>query len=191
MAASAKDTKGRILKAAYRLLYREGFARVSMDAIAEASGVTKKTLYYHFDSKDSLTAAVLEHQQRLALAQIQKWGRKSSGTAADYMTALFEDLEKWASQPRWLGSGFTRLTMEMAHLPGHPVRHAASQHKHAVETWLASELESLGARNPQELARQVMLLIEGSLSLILIHRDVSYAKTAARAAVRLLKTETA
>lgn len=160
-----------------------------MDAIAEAAGVTKKTLYYHFDSKDSLTAAVLEQQQGLALTQIQKWGKKSSGTAEDYLAALFKDLEKWASRPRWLGSGFTRLTMEMAHLPGHPVRQAASLHKHAVEAWLSSKLQTMGARNPQELSCQVVLLIEGALSLILIHRDPSYARAAARAAVRLVNTE--
>lgn len=191
MVASARDTKGRILRAGYGLLYKEGFARVSMDAIAEAAGVTKRTLYYHFDSKDTLTAAVLEHQHQHALAQIQKWGRKSSGNAAAYLTALFEDLENWASRPRWMGSGFTRLTMELAHLPGHPARHAADQHKFAVESWLSSELKSMGAQDPQELARQVMLLIEGCLSLILIHRDVSYAKSAARAAVRLTEGEAA
>lgn len=188
MVASAKDTKVRILRAAYRLLYKEGFARVSMDAIADAAGVTKRTLYYHFDSKDTLTAAMLEHQHQYALAQIQKWGRNSSKTAADYLTALFDDLEHWASQPRWLGSGFTRITMELAHLPGHPARRAANDHKYAVEAWLACELKLLGALNAQELARQVMLLIEGSMSLILIHGDASYAKSAARAAVRLIET---
>jgi AcrR family transcriptional regulator len=190
MAASGKDTKSRILGAGYRLLYKEGFARVSMDAIAEAAGVTKRTLYYHYDSKDTLTAAVLEHQHQHALAEIKRWGRKSSGTAAEYLTALFEDLESWASRPRWMGSGFTRLTMELAHLPGHPARQAANRHKYAVESWLSFQLKSLGAQDPQELARQVMLLIEGSLSLILIHRDAGYAKTAARAAVRLIETET-
>lgn len=191
MVASAGDTKTRILRAGYRLLYKEGFARVSMDAIAEAAGVTKRTLYYHFDSKDTLTAAVLDHQHQHALAQIQRWGTKSSETAPEFLAALFEDLETWASQPRWLGSGFTRLTMELAHLPGHPARHAADRHKIEVENWLSSELKSLGVQNSQEISRQVMLLIEGSMSLILIHGDTSYAKSAARAAVRLVEAESA
>ena len=50
-----------ILTSAYRLFHRHGFNRVSMDEIAAAAGVTKRTLYYHFRSKDSLLAAVL-HQ---------------------------------------------------------------------------------------------------------------------------------
>lgn len=69
------------------------------------------------------------------------------------------------------------------------VRQAASLHKHAVEAWLSSKLQTMGARNPQELSCQVVLLIEGALSLILIHRDPSYARAAARAAVRLVNTE--
>jgi AcrR family transcriptional regulator len=162
-----------------------------MDAIAEAGGVTKRTLYYHFESKDALAAAVLEHQHLYTLAQIQSWGKGSAENAADYLRTLFEQLENWASKPRWLGSGFTRLTMELADLPGHPVRHAAHQHKSAVEDWLAGELKRLDAPCPNELARQVMLLIEGCLSLTLIHGDTTYVSAAAHAANQLANCETA
>jgi len=189
MARSGIKTKIRILTVAYGLFYKEGFARVSMDAIADAVGVTKRTLYNHFESKDALVAAVLDHQHLHALARIQDWGKETAETPAELVTALFENLEKWASMPRWLGSGFTRLTMELADLPGHPARHAARQHKAVVEQWLTEELSTLGARHPQELGRQVMLLIEGCLSLILIHGDASYAATAMRAAIRLADHE--
>ena len=73
MARSSNTTKERILQAGYGLLYREGFTRTSLDAIAAAAGVTKRTLYYHFDSKDALVAAVLESQQARALEHIQGW----------------------------------------------------------------------------------------------------------------------
>lgn len=191
MPRPARATRSRILSAAYELFYKEGFARVSMDAIAEAGGVTKRTLYYHFVSKDALAAAVLDHQHLHALARIQRWSKSSAETPADYLAALFEQLEIWTSEPRWHGSGFTRLTMELADLPGHPVRDAARQHKSAVEGWLASELKRLGARHPKRLARQVMLLIEGCLSLILIHGDTSYVSAAAQAADQLANCKTA
>jgi AcrR family transcriptional regulator len=191
MPRSASTTRSRIVSAAYGLLYKEGFARVSMDAIAEAGGVTKRTLYYHFESKDALAAAVLDHQHLHALASIRQWGEMSAETPADFLAALFERLETWASEPRWLGSGFTRLTMELADLPGHPVRRAAHRHKSAVETWLTGELQRLGARDPEVLARQVMLLTEGCLSLVLIHGDTTYVPAAAQAAKQLAERETA
>jgi len=190
MSRIVRDTRDRILSAAYGLLYKEGFSRVSVDAIADAAGVTKRTLYYHFDSKDALVAAVLDHQHALALAQIQEWASESAESSAAFLADLFAALGAWAREPRWLGSGFTRLTMELADLPGHPARRAAHQHKAAVEDWLAERLAALGAQRPEELAREVMLLTEGCLSLILIHGDPGYAEAGARAAVRLAEGDT-
>ena len=63
MRRNAVATRKKILNAAYRLLYRRGFARVSMDDIAESARITKRSLYYHFKSKDQLVEAVLEDQQ--------------------------------------------------------------------------------------------------------------------------------
>jgi AcrR family transcriptional regulator len=191
MPRSTISTRDRILSAAYTRFYKEGFVRVSMDAIAEGTGVTKRTLYYHFESKDALAAAVLDHQHLYALAHIQAWSKASAETPADFLRALFQQLEVWASEPRWLGSGFTRLTMELADLPGHPVRRAAHQHKLAVESWLAGELKRLEARRPEHLARQIMLLIEGCLSLVLIHGDTTYVSAAAQAANQLAECDTA
>src|SRR6185436_12824542 len=63
-----------ILTSAYRLFHRHGFNRVSMDEIAAAARVTKRTLYYHFRSKDDLPGAVLEAQHQLALAAFKTFG---------------------------------------------------------------------------------------------------------------------
>ncbi len=190
MKRSGSDTRTNILSAAYGLFYQEGFSRVSMDEIAAATGVTKRTLYYHFESKDALAGAVLDRQQRYAIALIQKWGDPSLKSCPEYLTTLFDQLQVWVSEPEWLGSGFTRLTMELADLPGHPARLAAQEHKTSVEKWLSKELENMGAIDPTELARQVMLLIEGCLALTLIHGDASYVSAASEAASRLAMYKT-
>lgn len=187
----ASETRNHILSIAYGLFYREGFARVGVDAIAEAAGITKRTLYNHFDSKDTLVAAVLEQQHTQVLVQIRGWADADAATAAEFLSSLFRSLEAWAEQPRWLGSGYTRLTMELADRPGHPARRAAQRHKAAVEQWLGAEFNRLSMEEPAELARQVMLLVEGCLSLMLIHGDRSYAATAARAALLLAQTSPA
>ena len=54
MPRSGEPTRKRILDAAYVLFRRKGYTRVSMDEIAAATAVTKRTLYYHFRSKDEL-----------------------------------------------------------------------------------------------------------------------------------------
>ena len=93
-----------------------------MDGIAAAAGVTKRTLYYHFESKDAVLAAVLDRQSEHALALFRRMGRKPAASQAELLDVVFGGIERWAAKRRWLGSGYTRLTMELADLPGHPAR---------------------------------------------------------------------
>jgi AcrR family transcriptional regulator len=187
MPRSSEPTRQIILDAAYTLFRRKGYTRVSMDEIAAASAVTKRTLYYHFTSKDHLLAAVLEAQHRLALAAFRTFGEKLGGSPEDIVDALFRDLAAWSDRPRWAGSGFTRLVIELADMPGHPARVIARRHKVLLEAHLAELLERAGLDAPRERAREIWLLSEGAISLILVHRDRSYAAAAGRAAKELLR----
>ena len=189
MARSAEDTRNRILETAYDLFYRKGFTRVGVDLIAESAGITKRTLYSHFASKDALLAAVLERHHELALARIRTWADRLSGDLDTLLESLFDALGRWAATPRWAGAGFTRLVMELADLPGHPARAIARRHKAAVEAWLAGELARRGVAEPAARAREVQLLLEGSQSLMLIHGDRTIVTAAAAAAKRLVRRE--
>lgn len=186
MPRSSERTRQRILDAAYLLFRRRGYTRVSMDEIAAATTVTKRTLYYHFTSKDSLLAAVLEAQHRLALAAFRTFGDSLSGSPEEIIDTLFNDLAVWSDKPRWAGSGFTRLVVELADLPGHPARVIARRHKAMLEAHLAALFAKTGVNAPRDRAREVWLLSEGAISLILVHRDRSYAAAAAQAAKALL-----
>ena len=187
MPRSATDTRRRILDAAYRLFRRQGYSRVSMDEIAAATTVTKRTLYYHFKSKDQLLADVLEDQHHLAFAAFRTFGDRLSGSPEEIVDGLFGQLAVWADKPRWAGSGFTRLVIELADLPGHPARRIARQHKAILEAHLAELLSRAGVERPSELAREIWLLSEGAISLILVHGDRTYAAAAAVAAKRLIR----
>jgi AcrR family transcriptional regulator len=189
MRRSAHATRTKILTAGYRLLYEQGFSRVSMDAIADAAGITKRTLYQHFPSKDGLVAAMLEHHRSHAISLIQSWGDAPASTPIELTVAIFSGLKSWASERKWLSSGFTRLTMELADLPGHPARKAAHLHKQEVEDWLLDSYKRFSLNSPERLAKQIALLIEGCLSLVLIHRDTSYIDDASEAAMQLVKSK--
>ncbi len=179
-------TKERILHAAYELFYRQGFTRVSVDAIADRARVTKRTVYYHFDSKDALIAGVLGVMDANLMRQFRDWIGPEAVTAPDVVARVFARLGDWADRPGWLGSGFTRITSELADMRGHPARTAASRHKAAVENWLAGELGARGAGAPERLAREVMILIEGAMALSLIHGDTGYIRAAGAAALTLV-----
>jgi AcrR family transcriptional regulator len=183
---SAEKTRQRILNAAYVLFRQRGYSRVSMDEIAVATTVTKRTLYYHFKSKDHLLAAVLEAQHELALRAFKTFGDRLSGSPEAIIEGLFRELAVWSDRPRWAGSGFTRLVVELADLPGHPARAIARRHKALLEGQLAELLAKAGVRRARERAREIWLLSEGAISMILVHGDRSYAEAAARVARMLI-----
>jgi AcrR family transcriptional regulator len=186
MPRSGEPTRQRVLSAAYALFRRKGLARASMDEIAAASGVSKRALYQHFDSKDSLLEAVLEGQHPLALAAFRTFADQLAGTPEEIIDALFADLARWSAKPRWSGSGYTRLAIEVADLPGHPARTIARRHKAMLEDHLMELLARAQVESPRERAREVLLLLEGPMVLILIHQDPSYAEASAAAARRLV-----
>ncbi len=186
MPKNAGDTRGQILKAAYALFRRKGFTRVSMDEIAASARITKKTLYYHFKSKDALFAAMFESHHELALQAFQTFGDRLKGSPAQIVDALFSDLADWTLKPKWAGSGFTRIAMELADLPGHPARAIAKRHKSILEESLADLLARAKVPAASERAREIWLLSEGAISLILISGDRQYAAAAADAAKRLI-----
>jgi AcrR family transcriptional regulator len=187
MPRSAAATRKRILEAAYRLFRRRGFGRVSMDEIASVAKLTKRTLYHHFRSKDDLLADVLEAQHELALQAFRTFGDRLSGSPEAIVQGMFRELAVWADRPRWTGSGFTRLVIELADLPGHPARVIARRHKAQLESCLAELLERAGVVRSKELARAVWLLSEGAISLILVHGDRGYSSSASEAAKTLVE----
>jgi AcrR family transcriptional regulator len=187
MPRSAEQTRKRILEGAYKLFRRQGYSRVTMDAIAAEARFTKRTLYHHFNSKDQLLASVLEAQHHLALQAFRTFGDRLSGSAESIVEGMFRELAVWADRPRWAGSGFTRLVIELADLPGHPARQIARRHKAQLERCLGELLERSGVRQSGELARAIWLLSEGAISMILVHGDRGYSDAASDAANTLVR----
>ena len=170
------------------LFRRRGYSRVTMNDIAAEARFTKRTLYHHFESKDQLLSQVLTAQHQLAIAAFKTFGDRLSGSPEAIVKGMFRELAVWADRPRWAGSGFTRLVIELADLPGHPARLIARRHKAALERCFCALLERSGVRRAAELARAIWLLSEGAVSLILVHGDHGYSAAASEAAVTLLRS---
>ncbi|CAN7690332.1 TetR/AcrR family transcriptional regulator [Aminobacter sp. LjRoot7] len=187
MKTAGKPTRQRIVDAASKLFYGEGIRAVSVDAVAEKAGLTKRTLYYHFQSKDELIAAYLDGRDQPNLALFQRWFEEAEGGIDQKIRAIFENLAKSARHPRWKGCGYLRTAAELADMPGHPAIKTGIAHKKRVEAWLASAFAAEGVRSPELLARQIILLLDGCFAIVLLNRDASYMETAGEAAATLVK----
>jgi len=190
MTPSVPATRDRIVSAAAKLFYSEGIRAVSVDAVAEKAGVTKRTLYYHFASKDDLIAAYLDGRDQPNLALFKRWFSEADGDVADKVRGVFYALAKSSRHPRWKGCGFLRTCAELANMPGHPAMKVGVAHKKRVEDWLNDVLEAVGLETrARTLARQIILLLDGGFAVVLLHRDPSYMETAGEAAHALVRME--
>lgn len=190
MPRSGDHTRDRIVKAANALFYRHGIRAVSVDAIAEKAGITKKSLYYHFRSKDDLVEAYLVSRDQPNLTQFRRWFEESEGCAADRIAAIFRNVAKSATGRKWKGCGFLRTASELVDTPGHPAVAAARSHKRKLEAWLAEAMQDLGVMDAGRIARQVVLLLDGAFSAMLVHYDTDYVESAGEAASTLVRHAT-
>lgn len=185
MSRTTERTRERILDAGFQLFFREGYARVSMDVIAAQARMTKRTLYNHFESKDELLGAVLESQSRRSISRFRDWASETDTTVAGFVDQYFKKTYVWASSKRWRGSGFARLSMELADLPGHPARRVAAQHKADLEQWIESEFRVRRSPDPMRDARTLSIIMEGAIVLALISGNPDYILQAGIAALKL------
>jgi AcrR family transcriptional regulator len=186
MARDARATREQIIQAADALFYGEGIRGASMDAIAEKANVTKRTIYYHFPSKDDLIAAYLAARDEPTFARQAAWLDETQGDLPAQVLGLFENLARAMDTPRWKGCGFIRAAAELAGTPGHPALKIGSAHKKRVEAWLEGRIAAKGLSEPELRARQVLILLDGAAAQVLIHRDPAYALAAGQAAAALV-----
>jgi AcrR family transcriptional regulator len=187
MPRDSSATRQFILSAADELFYAEGFHPVTVDAIAEKAGVTKKTLYYHFRSKDELIAAYLDERDRPTFKRYQKVAGED-GPIAERVDRIFDHLSQAVRTRSWRGCGFIRAASELANMPGHPAVRIARTHKLRFEAWLAEALEAESYANSKVLAQALVILIDGTVAQMLLHRSHVYAD-AAKSAARIMLNE--
>jgi len=90
-ASESLDLRARILREATRLFMASGYNGISMREIAEAVGVSKAGLYYHFKDKEDLFVAIL-HDALQAMQQIVRSARDAGPTARAQIGALVRAL---------------------------------------------------------------------------------------------------
>ena len=181
-----EQTRARILEAAGRLFYRDGIRPVAMDAVAEMAGITKRTLYYHFDSKDDLVVAYLRHTGERLDASLARAMNRRGGSAMDRLLGLFEDLEARFAREEFRGCPFVNAAAELTESA--PARAEAASYKERMRAWFESGARDLGARDPVALSEQLAILLDGAIAIWLVRRDPRAAARAREAALVLLRS---
>ena len=151
----------RILEAASDLFYRHGIRAVGVEAIAEAAGTNKMTLYRHFDSKDELVA---EYLRCLASEAGQFWAGLEAahpGDARAQLRGWLAAMEAHVVDADQRGCALANAAVELPE-KDHPARRVIEQVKAAQRERLIALCGATGAAEPELLADELFLLLEGA-----------------------------
>ncbi len=159
--AERKTARERILDTAADLFYREGIRAVGIDTIIARSGVAKMSLYRNFASKDELVCAYLEDIGGHFWAWWDRVAARHPGDPRARLVGLFTSLGHWIGHPKFRGCPFINTAVEFRD-PDHPGRALVIAHKRRVRDRLRALAEAAGAADPDRLAAQLQLLMEGA-----------------------------
>jgi AcrR family transcriptional regulator len=153
--------RDRILTAAGELFYRHGIRAVGVDAIAEAAGTNKMTLYRHFSSKDELVAEYLRQWAKQADAC---WDRLRELHPGDELAQLGAWLREMADHVASIDERGCALANAAVELPdkSHPARRVIEEFKTAQRMRLVELARTAGLSEPEMLADELHLLLEGA-----------------------------
>jgi AcrR family transcriptional regulator len=143
------------------LFYRRGIHAVGVDAIAEAAGTNKMTLYRHFTSKDELVAACL---RELAAEHDAAWDAVAAAHPGDplgQLTAWLQHIGEWFISESGRGCALANAAVELPD-PNHPARRVVKEHKSAIRERLANLCRDAGLRDPEAVASEAFLVCEGA-----------------------------
>jgi AcrR family transcriptional regulator len=180
-AGDEESARGRLLGAATRLFCKNGINATGIDAIIHEAGTAKTTLYKLFGSKTNLVHAVLESEGKAwrdwFIAAIETGG----GDAQTKLARIFPALKHWFGEDRFYGCPFINAVGEHDK-DQKQFRNIAIRHKKVVLAHIGKLAGEMGAVEPEILAHQLGLLIDGAIVAAMVTRDPGVADTAGLAA---------
>jgi len=156
------DVRERILAAAYELFSRQGTRNVGIDAIVEASGVAKMSLYRHFHSKEQLVAAFMNRrEQRWTVDWLKAEACRRGTSPAGRLLAIFDVFNDWFRSAEFDGCSFVNVLLEYP--SDHPMRQTAGVHLANIRNFLKELAVEAGIEDAQTFADVWHIMMKGSI----------------------------
>ncbi|OLF53597.1 TetR/AcrR family transcriptional regulator [Pseudomonas chlororaphis] len=186
---NSNDTRDIILDVTEKLIYKSGIAATGMDLLVKTAGVSRKSIYRYFTTKDELVVAALRRRDLRWMHWFQS-AVDQAPTPSARLLALFTVLGGWFASEDFRGCAFINTSGETGD-PQDPVRIVAREHKQKLLDYVLGLCtdhvsEEHGAIDPRQLAAQLLILIDGAITVALVMGDRSAADNAQCMARKLL-----
>ncbi|MCE0461040.1 TetR/AcrR family transcriptional regulator [Pseudomonas uvaldensis] len=182
----SNETRDIILDVAEKLIYKSGIAATGMDLLVKTAGVSRKSIYRYFANKDDLIVAALKRRDERWMRWFSTEVDKAPNPRARLLN-LFTVLRGWFDSEGFRGCAFINTSGETGD-PSDPVRQVAKLHKQKLLDYVTRLCVEQGAEDPDALARQLLILIDGAITVALVMGDPRAADNA-RAMVDTLLIE--
>jgi AcrR family transcriptional regulator len=153
--------RARLLAVASELFYRHGIRAVGVEAIAEAAGTNKMTLYRHFPSKDELVAECLRQVAREGERRWTRYQAAYPGNPLAQIRAWLAEVAGILTDKNHRGCALANAAIELPEKT-HPARRVVEGFKLGQRKHLADLCKSAGLKDPEMLADELYLLLEGA-----------------------------
>jgi AcrR family transcriptional regulator len=183
-------TRDKVVDTAIELFYVDGYHAIGVDRILAESGVEEAALAEHFDSKDELILAALKTRDARFRADTERELERRTDDPAERLVLLFDLLGEWFSEPDFSGCMFINVAGDYAKRPEDPIHIAAAEHKQLFLQYLRGQAEAAGASDPDELAAQLALLMEGAITTAHVSGPQQAATNARQIATQLVEQAT-
>ena len=169
--------RDQIVDAALKLFYRDGFHATGVDKIIKQAGVSKKTLYSHFRTKDELILATLRRRDELFRNNMMRETERKASDPRKKLLAIFDFVTDWFHEKDFSGCMFINAAAEFANAddPSHLI---SAEHKRLVADYIRQQAELAGAKDPVALAHELNLLLEGAIVYAYVMGDKQAAARA-------------
>lgn len=185
MSASKRDA---LVQRALKTFYQGGFHAIGMDKLAKETGVSKTAIYKHFRTKEDLILATL----RLRDEQFRNWlTRRVDALATEpraKLTAIFDALGEWFQETDFRSCMFVKASSEYQDR-SHPIHATSAEHKRLLLLYFTELAQAAGAKEPNLLASELLVIKEGAIVLAHLFEPQKVADDAKRAAVKIVQTE--
>lgn len=179
------DTRDKILKTAEQLIYQNGIHAMGMDLLVKTSGVARKSIYHHFANKEDVASAALTGRDERWMHWFITESDKGE-TPQDRILNMFTVLKSWFESEGFRGCAFINTAGEVGD-PEDPVRQIAKMHKQKLLNYTLELSSQLGVEHPEVLARQLLILLEGAITMSYVMGDWSAADNAREVAKLMLE----
>jgi AcrR family transcriptional regulator len=183
-AADRPTPRERLLDAADELFYEEGVCSVGVDKLLKRADVARASLYTSYGSKEELVKAYLRRRSEGWQAHVAEVLPTRWRTPRTRILGIFEMLTEWFDVPGYHGCPFINASAETPNDPA--VAEVRDQHRAWVRTLFADLGRAAGARDPEALSAQLVLLYDGSMVGAQLDRSAAPGAAAQAAAAALI-----